>query len=166
MYDKASRLKVIVRDSSGGSKPSQKGDIHFKGARREMTPREFLDTAPKNFKCDLYENDTSYTLSFTLIRETKFCLYYIGELGIGTREFYVAPLYIFKKPSKFANEMMKMITLREEEASSIISGAHFHHYYKDRLKEGQHAPDPFLECFRVYFNFKLHTPMSKATRGV
>jgi len=159
MRDKTARLRNLAGDSSGGSKPSQKGNIHFKGARREMTPTEFLDTAPKNFKCDLYENDTSYTLSFTLIRETKFCLYYIGELGIGTREFYVAPVYIFKKPSKFANEMMKMITLREEEAWSIISGAHFHHYYKDRLKEGEHAPDPFLECFKVYFGFNLHTPM-------
>jgi len=159
MRDKTARLRNLAGDSSGGHKSTKRSNLHFKDSRREMTPTEFLDAALKNFKCDIYFNDTTYTLSFTLIRETDFCLYYIGELGIATKEFYVAPVYVFKKPSKFANDMMKMITLRDEEAWSIISAAHFHHEYAHRVPEGQYAPDPFLECFRVYFGFDLHTPM-------
>ncbi len=159
MKDKAARLRTIVGESSGPSKYSHKGDPHFKNERREMTPTEFLNYAPKNFKCDLHENEKVYTVSFTLLRETKNCLYYIGELGISNKDFYVAPVYIFKQQSKFANGLMEIIPLAQEEAWSIISGAHFHHYYKDRLKEGEHAPDPFLECFKVYFGFNLHTPM-------
>lgn len=160
MYDKASRLRTIVGESSGLSKPSQKGDPHFKNERREMTRTEFLDTAPKNFFCDLHENDKIYTVSFTLLRETKNCLYYIGELGISTKDFYLAPIYIPKQKSKFANELMKIVPLEEEESWSVISGAHFHHQFKDRLKEGQRAPDPFLECFSIYFGFDPYGSIS------
>ena len=159
MTDKAARLRTMVGESSGPSKSSQKYNSHFKDERREMTPTEFLDSAPKNFKCDLHENDKIYTVSFTLLRETKNCLDYIGELGISNKDFYVAPVYIFKQKSKFANELMKIVPLEEEEAWSIISGAHFHHQFKDRVKEGERAPDPFLECLKVYFGFDLHTPM-------
>ena len=107
-----------------------------------MTPTEFLNDAPKDFKCDLHENDKVYTVSFSQLRETKNCLYYIGELGLSNKDFYVAPLYIFKQKSKFANGMMKIVPFVEEEAWSIISGAHFHHQFKDRLREGQRCPRP------------------------
>jgi len=160
MYDKASRLRIIAGESSGLSKPSQKGDPHFKNEGREMTPTEFLNDAPKDFKCDLHENDKVYTVSFSQLRETKNCLYYIGELGLSNKDFYVAPIYIFKQKSKFANGMMKIVPFVEEEAWSIISGAHFHHQFKDRLREGQRAPDPFLECFSIYFGFDPYGSIS------
>ena len=73
MTDKAARLRTIVGESSGPSKYSHKGDPHFKNERREMTPTEFLNYAPKNFKCDLHENEKVYTVSFTLLRD---CLLY------------------------------------------------------------------------------------------
>ena len=160
VYDKATRLKTVVGETPGQSTSSPKKKSHFKNERREMTPTEFLNNAPRNFKCDLHENDKVYTISFILHRETKNCFYYVGELGISNKDFYVAPVYVFKQKSKFANELMKIVPLElEEEAWSIVSGAHFHHQFKNRLSEGQRAPDPFLECFRVYFGFDLHVPM-------
>lgn len=159
--DKANRLRTMVGEIPGHSEPSRKQRLHFKNQRLAMSHRQFLDDAPTSFKCDLYYNDKTYTLSFTLQRQTRNCMYYWAELGLSNKDYYVAPLYVFKRKSKFADKIMKIVPLVEEpEAWSIVSGASFQNIFKDRLSEGQRCPDPFLECFEVYFGIKPYKEIS------
>ena len=162
VLDKTARLSTLVGESPGPSKSSRKKKTHFKHEDRETTPREFLKAGLKKFKCDLLQNGRVYTVSYELLRETDNCLYYWAELGISNKDFYVAPVYVFKQPCKFATELMKLVVYEEQEEWCIISGAHqsFNHLFRDRLAEGQRAPDPFVECFDIYFGFDPYAPIS------
>ena len=152
--DRAARLRVLAGDTP--EPVIVRDNIHYRYERQAMSSSQFISNPPRSFKCDLIANDRTYTISFILQRETSNCLYFIGELGIGTRDYYLAPVYVFKKNSNFARGLMRIIPLeRSPETWNILSAAHFEGQFRHRLREGERAPDPFLECFRLLRNRSL-----------
>ena len=156
MTDKAARLNAMVGDNSSRPRKHKSNKVtHYKANNpSEMTPTEFLEAAPKKFKCDVSIPEGDWTITYTLHNKTKDCLTYVAQLK-DLHETYLAPIYIFKRECGYQTRLMARLYQRPDEPPwQVISGAHFHHEFGETIVRNE--LDPFIVPLKMYFGFELY----------